>query len=1087
MKSKSKKHIIGNRAARKNRVRPIILSVASALSLVPVQAAYASFAATPLGLQNKTETSGQLAVKHNIMFFIDDSGSMAFNVDGTKTTAVPPAEQRLTIAKNALNSVLDKYQDQFNWGLQTLHNNGRSDTADFSTSWSEMKNKVNQISARSGTPTTRRYYEIVSNVVMPNVQYRCQKSYVVLMSDGDANLSCNYNFQYVNPSRTRIANFSYNQGSYYSDYYNRTLNLRYDVNFADSYRYFGVSANSGACFDMTGGSYNTFWDREGGLGFFSQRLANDDFKKTGVDKAGVSWNGDPNVDPKDTDFSKQLVQTFTVGFGGGMTAVGQKYLTQGASRPEWYFNAQSSDSLLNAFTTIAKSIQNDSANIGLVGTGTVAPAKTSSGISGMAANVELDSGTWSSRLRFYDVDKATGRVNANSPKYPLFTERQTLINTDGANIYWANDYTSYGNNTLFGLGSSAKEDEWKSALVPWVIRTGNDNDIANRYGKAQGYSQDYRERKPTQENPDTRNLGDIIDSPVLTIGGGTADGLVNGRNEFLVTAANDGMVHLFRSHDDQNPYSLALSYIPAAMERGSESDNYGGQNIAHTLKEVADKDYGDAAHPHRYLINGGIVVRRTANDANVKGQQSFMFGAMGQGARGAYALNIGGKNRVTGENIGLNAASSSWLSQVPLFETKKTNEDTANGKPYYMNMLGYTVGTPQIGRIALQRENGAVNFEQNTRYGGFLASGYGLERSSSPETALYVYDMLGQSAYDGSINGAVAGDVIHKFEIGGTAGLSSPTLVDTDFDGVVDVAYAGDYAGNMYRFDMRADSTSDWKVTKIFSGNPSQPITSAPAVSRLASNKYVVIFGTGSDIYQEDINDKNQQAVYGVYDDLTVETPTTVSVSDLQQQDLSETGDGFRQITNTKAIAEGKKGWFVPLGANDGERVVVKPTMILRTAVVSTRIYNQKTIKTEGNSADVCRVDSETTETSSSSWILALNAETGGALKKADARLKFIQQADPAAPYYAGMKYDGITSFTYMDATKLNDSPVTRDGDSGGSGTDQPFKAPNSEIPNNKCFSRDAVRVLLTNKNESFDIEGRICGIRRLSWREIFF
>ena len=85
------------------------------------------------------------------------------------------------------------------------------------------------------------------------------------------------------------------------------------------------------------------------------------------------------------------------------------------------------------------------------------------------------------------------------------------------------------------------------------------------------------------------------------------------------------------------------------------------------------------------------------------------------------------------------------------------------------------------------------------------------------------------------------------------------------------------------------------------------------------------------------------------------------------------------------------------------------------------------------------------------------------------------------------MKYDGITSFTYMDATKLNDSPVTRDGDSGGSGTDQPFKAPNSEIPNNKCFSRDAVRVLLTNKNESFDIEGRICGIRRLSWREIFF
>ncbi len=44
---------------------------------------------------------------------------------------------------------------------------------------------------------------------------------------------------------------------------------------------------------------------------------------------------------------------------------------------------------------------------------------------------------------------------------------------------------------------------------------------------------------------------------------------------------------------------------------------------------------------------------------------------MGQGGRGAYALNVGGQNRVTGAATGLNADSSAWKEEVPLFETAK--------------------------------------------------------------------------------------------------------------------------------------------------------------------------------------------------------------------------------------------------------------------------------------------------------------------------------------------------------------------------------------------------------------------------------
>jgi len=63
---------------------------------------------------------------------------------------------------------------------------------------------------------------------------------------------------------------------------------------------------------------------------------------------------------------------------------------------------------------------------------------------------------------------------------------------------------------------------------------------------------------------------------------------------------------------------------------------------------------------------------------------------------------------------------------------------------------------------------------------------------------------------------------------------------------------------------------------------------------------------------------------------------------------------------------------------------------------------------------------------------------------------------------------------------------VPRRGDGGGAGTDQAYKTANNEIPNNTCFGKDTLRVLLTNKNESFNVRGRICGVRRLSWGEIF-
>ncbi|HFB2648665.1 TPA: PilC family type IV pilus tip adhesin, partial [Neisseria gonorrhoeae] len=192
-------------------------------------------------------------------------------------------------------------------------------------------------------------------------------------------------------------------------------------------------------------------------------------------------------------------------------------------------------------------------------------------------------------------------------------------------------------------------------------------------------------------------------------------------------------------------------------------------------------------------------------DDQDKQKHFFMFGAMGLGGRGAYALD-------------LSKIDSSNLTGVSMFDVQ--NDKNNNKNDNNRVKLGYTVGTPQIGKT------------QNGKYAAFLASGYAAKdiNSNDNKTALYVYDLE---------NGS--GSLIKKIEApSGKGGLSSPTLVDKDLDGTVDIAYAGDRGGNMYRFDLSDSNPSKWSVSTIFEGQ--RPITSAPAVSRLA-DKRVVIFG----------------------------------------------------------------------------------------------------------------------------------------------------------------------------------------------------------------------------------------------------
>ncbi|ENV8592269.1 pilus assembly/adherence protein PilC, partial [Neisseria gonorrhoeae] len=438
---------------------------------------------------------------------------------------------------------------------------------------------------------------------------------------------------------------------------------------------------------------------------------------------------------------------------------------------------------------------------------------------------------------------------------------------------------------------------------------------------------------------------------------------------------------------------------------------------------------------------------------NLNGQDRvFMFGAMGFGGRGAYALD-------------LSKINENYPAAAPLFDVKDGDN---NGKNRVKVELGYTVGTPQIGKT------------QNGKYAAFLASGYAAKDivSSDNTTALYVYDLKD-----------TLGTPIAKIEApGGKGGLSSPTLVDKDLDGIVDIAYAGDRGGNMYRFDLSDNDPTKWSVRAIFKGD--KPITSAPAVSRLA-DKRVVIFGTGSDLSEEDVVGTNQQYIYGIFDDDKRTVKVTVqngTAGGLLEQNLTQENKTLFLTNNKASGGSADKGWVVKL--REGERVTVKPIVVLRTAFVTIRKY-----KDDGCGAETA--------------ILGINTADGGALTPRSAR-PIVPEANKDVAQYSGHKttskgksipigcmdkggktvcpngyvYEKPVNVRYLDETETDGFSTTADGDAGGSGIDPADRRPGK---NNRCFSKKGVRTLLMNDLDSLDITGPMCGIKRLSWREVFF
>ncbi|MBJ7815547.1 pilus assembly/adherence protein PilC, partial [Neisseria meningitidis] len=198
-------------------------------------------------------------------------------------------------------------------------------------------------------------------------------------------------------------------------------------------------------------------------------------------------------------------------------------------------------------------------------------------------------------------------------KEPTFTSRQTVIRLDkgvhqiklqGNEV--ANFNGNDGKNDTFGIVSEGSfmpdTSEWKKVLLPWTVRGFADDSEFKKFNKEEKnndnkpkYSQKYRSR---DNNKGERNLGDIVNSPIVAVG------------EYLATSANDGMVHIFKqSGGDKRSYNLKLSYIPGTMPRqyfDNDTSALKDSTLAKELRAFAEKGYvGD-----RYGVDGGFVLRQ---------------------------------------------------------------------------------------------------------------------------------------------------------------------------------------------------------------------------------------------------------------------------------------------------------------------------------------------------------------------------------------------------------------------------------------------------------------------------------------------
>lgn len=386
---------------------------------------------------------------------------------------------------------------------------------------------------------------------------------------------------------------------------------------------------------------------------------------------------------------------------------------------------------------------------------------------------------------------------------------------------------------------------------------------------------------------------------------------------------------------------------------GKEIFAYIPKAVLPRLKNLSKTDY-----THQYFVDGVL----TSGDAYINGSwRTIVLGTLGRGASGSsnsvFALDVTNPTQIT-----------------PLWEVSHAEIGQNTGKV----LIARTVSGEWVGIIG-------YGYNNSTNKGGIivfnLASGATIKKIALPNSSA-------------SPNG-----------------FGQLESWDMDLDGNVDYVYAGDYQGNVWKFDISKSNSNQWGVANsnnpIFTakiGSSVQPITSGLSISREPNTgKTWIMFGTGSYLSVGDKGTTDRQTIYGIVDETdNSNVSTTLTRVNLKARSYQESGD-YRALEESTVLTSSEKGWYIDLISN-GERVVLPPLMIDNVLVINT-----------------LKPDNDPCKAGGISWRMAIEPFNGGRLKRNFFNTQNFSENVPTS----GVKTESPTvGYTVIKTTNADGDPI---------------------------------------------------------------
>lgn len=862
----------------------------------------------------------EAGVKPNVLVMYDNSQSMEAVMPGGHLTTFTDPNTRGNIARQVLRDAISTYQSQFRWGLGRFGTSGTTTIVDYS-----------QYGYR---PPMILYYAenltFLGQILQP-VRDSSASHLATLQAHLALETASTATGEIKNSTwGTPLAGMVRSAGDYFA---NRNTSFSTPITDRSCQRQFVIVATDGdPNYSQTGYRYTSsaeLTNRKNADGSWSYSTANtevvDEIRKLRALQVSnhASMNGTYDV------------RTYIVGMGSALeneaSVAGMNRMASVGGTDQAYL-ATDRATLSAAFAQITADIQDRTAASAGVAISTGA---WKSGTQVFQAR--FNTGDWSGELRALDMlssgalattptweaGQRLGLKNWNTGRQILTYRAASALGSRGVPFRWPANAAAPG------------ASEIPLTLVAALNRNGAgvvDTHGALRLNYLRGDASRELRRCPACTAPSafrnrpTTVLGDIVNStPLLVTSGG----------RFVRDSAEAAAYDTFRR---ARAAMAPVVYVGANDGQLHAFDARTGDELfAYVPGLVADRlaALPEAGYTHQYSVDGPLA----AGDVHYAGSwKTLLVGTAGAGAKGLYALDISDPANFT----------EATASRVARWEID--GSDTS---------VGHILQQPLIAKA------------RNGRW--MVFSGNGLNSSAG------VAQLLAIDAETGAVSRISTGTG-HAAQPNGLLGL---TAISTAGDGVVDIIYAGDQQGRLWKFDLSASDPLGWKVAygpaaapkPLFSAASGQAITARPDVTPHPAGGYLVSFGTGSYLSRDDLGTTTTQSLYGIRD-----SGTTVSANELVSQSVLGTqtgGDGRTYRFSTYAVGRpstlfsgddqiteaafrtGKKGWRLDLPAS-GERIVTEVLIRAGKVIVSTLIP----------SSDPCAYGGD-------GWVMELDAITG--------------------------------------------------------------------------------------------------------------